>query len=401
MLEPLYQLCEFIENIISFIKKIYSTVAFIIKYMFLAIKIIFLVFIITLIYKTVKFFRNHSLKNSLDIMSNKIKDFFDDIVNSILIKIGLIRKLSEKEDENHLKKQIEDEIIEKKINVTFDDIASLKDAKEILMETLFIPKYIPNYFKGLREPWKGLLLFGPPGTGKTLLAKAVACMTKSTFFNVKSSSFASKWVGESEKLVKFLFQFARERSPSIIFIDEIDSIARKRNEQTASHEIKTLNELLMQMDGLEKNENIFIFACTNRPFDLDDAVLRRFQKAVYIPLPDYQSRKTMFKIFLKGNDYKNDINLDKLAKMTEGYNGSDIYNLCKESSYITLRKTIKESNSKIDENFFKNKIIKNKLLSPISNEDFMEALKYSKKSVSPESIEQYENFLKRMNGIYS
>ncbi len=109
----------------------------------------------------------------------------------------------------------------------------------------------------------------------------------------------------------------------------------------------------------------------------------------------------MFKIFLKDNDYKNDINLDKLAKMTEGYNGSDIYNLCKESSYITLRKTIKESNSKIDENFFKNKIIKNKLLSPISNEDFMEALKYSKKSVSPESIEQYENFLKRMNGIYS
>ena len=403
MLEPIYTLCEFIENIISFIKEIYSTIALIIKYMFIAIKIILIVLVITLIYKIVRFFRTYSLKKSLDIMMNKIKVFLDDFVNNILIKIGLIKKLSEKENDDHLKKQIEEEIIEKKINVNFDDIASLDDAKEILIESLFIPRYIPNFFKGLREPWKGLLLFGPPGTGKTLLAKAVACMGNSTFFNVKSSSFASKWVGESEKLVKFLFQFARERSPSIIFIDEIDSIARKRNEQTPSYEIKTLNELLMQMDGLEKNENIFVFASTNRPFDLDDAILRRFQKAVYIPLPDHQARKKMFEIFLKDNNYDRNINLDKLAKMTEGYNGSDIYNLCKESSYMILRKTIKEYtkfHSKVDENCFKDEKIKNKLLSSISNEDFMEALKYSKKSVSPESIEQYKNFQKRMNGIH-
>ena len=146
---------------------------------------------------------------------------------------------------------LEREVVNRNPSVSFDDIAELDDAKKVLQEAVILPLMMPEYFKGIRRPWRGVCLFGPPGTGKTMLAKAVATMGKTTFFNVSASSLASKWRGETEKLVRILFEMARFYAPSTIFFDEIDSLASKRgegSEHEGSKRMKT--EMFIQMDGV-------------------------------------------------------------------------------------------------------------------------------------------------------
>jgi len=394
---------KFISNFISTIISIINFIRKLILYAFQILIILIIIFIFITIYRIYKYFKKHSFEEGIKKVIDKITSIFENIFNNILSKMGLIKKIKEMKDEEHLIKQIKNTIIEDNLNIKFDDISGLNKAKQIIKEAIFIPKLIPEFFMGLREPWKALLFFGPPGTGKTLLAKAISTEMKGTFFNAKASSFASKWVGESEKLVKILFEMARENSPSVIFIDEIDSIARKRGTDTQTYYTKTLNELLCQMDGLELNNNVLVVAATNRPDDLDEAILRRFQKAVYIPLPDKIARKKMFELFLKNNEYEKNINFDKLATITEGYNGSDIYNLCKESSYVTLRNLInklEKNNQEINKEIFKDERIKKKLTLPISYDNILSAFKDSKRSVSQESIKQYEQFLDKINGNF-
>lgn len=159
----------------------------------------------------------------------------------------------------------------------FHDVVGLNRAKQLLKEAVLMPMKYPHLFTGLLEPWKGILLFGPPGTGKTMLAKAVATECKTTFFNISASSIVSKWRGDSEKLVRLLFELARYHEPSTIFLDEIDSIMSERTsegEHEASRRMKT--ELLLQLDGLVKGkERVFLLAASNLPWDLDSALLRR------------------------------------------------------------------------------------------------------------------------------
>ncbi|KAK9170435.1 hypothetical protein Syun_002575 [Stephania yunnanensis] len=193
-----------------------------------------------------------------------------------------------------------------------------------------------------RRPWRAFLLYGPPGTGKSYLAKAVATEADSTFFSVSSSDLVSKWMGESEKLVSNLFQMARESAPSIIFVDEIDSLCGQRgegNESEASRRIKT--ELLVQMQGVGNNDQkVLVLAATNTPYALDQAIRRRFDKRIYIPLPDLKARQHMFKVHLGDTPHNlTESDYESLARKTEGFSGSDISVCVKDVLFEPVRKT--------------------------------------------------------------
>ncbi|CCK71049.1 AAA family ATPase VPS4 KNAG_0F03850 [Huiozyma naganishii CBS 8797] len=231
-------------------------------------------------------------------------------------------------------------ILSSKPNVKWDDVAGLDGAKEALKEAVILPVKFPHLFSGNRKPTSGILLYGPPGTGKSYLAKAVATESNSTFFSVSSSDLVSKWMGESEKLVKQLFQLARENKPSIIFIDEVDALTGQRGEgeSEASRRIKT--ELLVQMNGVgNDSQGVLVLGATNIPWQLDSAVRRRFERRIYIPLPDLVARVRMFEINvgdtpceLTKQDYS------QLAQLTDGYSGSDIAVVVKDALMQPIRK---------------------------------------------------------------
>lgn len=188
--------------------------------------------------------------------------------------------------------------------VHWNDIAGLESAKRVLYENVLLPLQAPELFQGIRRPAKGVLLFGPPGTGKTMLAKAVATECETTFFNVSSSTLASKYRGESERLVRCLFEMARAMAPSTIFIDEVDALCSTRGasgEHEASRRVKT--ELLVQIDGLHNQAageaRVVVLAATNFPWDLDEALRRRLEKRIYIPLPGADERRELLGINLK------------------------------------------------------------------------------------------------------
>ena len=263
---------------------------------------------------------------------------FNDHKESILLK-PLPSDLPE--DLREMASLIKREIILENPNVSFKDIVGLNSAKNIIEEALLWPIKYPQFFTGLLEPWKGILLFGPPGTGKTMLAKAVASEMRTTFFNISAATIVSKWRGESEKLIKVLFDLARHYQPSTIFLDEIDSIMSARGEQGNDHEgsrrMKT--ELLIQLDGLTKNEGVFLLAASNIPWDLDPALLRRLEKRVIVTLPDKNGREALLKSFIPQNMNKG-IDYSKNAELLEGYSGSDIKLLCKEALMTRTRKAI-------------------------------------------------------------
>ncbi|KAI7904477.1 skd1 protein [Cokeromyces recurvatus] len=231
-------------------------------------------------------------------------------------------------------------ILTEKPNVSWNDVAGLEGAKEALKEAVILPIKFPHLFTGQRKPWRGILLYGPPGTGKSYLAKAVATESNATFFSISSSDLVSKWLGESERLVKELFQMARENKPSIVFIDEVDSLCGSRGDgdSEASRRIKT--EFLVQMNGVGNDmDGVLVLGATNIPWQLDSAIRRRFERRIYIPLPDLNARANLFSLnvgntpcTLTQQDYK------RLAEMTNGYSGSDIAVLVRDALMQPIRK---------------------------------------------------------------
>ena len=248
------------------------------------------------------------------------------------------------------------EVIVEKPNVRWDDIGGLEEAKQELKEAVEWPlKYGPLFSHMGARPSKGILLCGPPGTGKTLLAKAVATESEANFISVKGPEFLSKWVGESEKAVRETFRKARQAAPCVIFLDEMDAVAPKRGMETGTKVTeRVISQLLTELDGLENLQGVTVIAATNRPDMIDSALLRpgRFDRHIYIPVPNEGARKKIFEIHLRNKPLSGDVNVEELAEKTEGYTGADIEAVCNEATMAAIREYI-QNGGKLDENSLK------------------------------------------------
>ncbi|EXJ88917.1 adenosinetriphosphatase [Capronia epimyces CBS 606.96] len=305
----------------------------------------------------------------------------------------ILEQLPKGLDENAAK-QILNEIVVKGDEVHWDDVAGLDAAKKALKEAVVYPFLRPDLFMGLREPARGMLLFGPPGTGKTMLARAVATESRSTFFAISAGSLTSKWHGESEKLVRALFAMAKALAPSIIFVDEIDSLLSTRSgasEHEASRRSKT--EFLIQWSDLQRAaagkdtiigdaSRVLVLAATNCPWDIDEAARRRFVRRQYIPLPEAETREIQIRTLLGHQKHDlGDEDIQRLVELTEGYSGSDITALAKDAAMGPLRNlgeallyTPKEQ------------------IRPICMEDFEASLASIRPSVSKKGLEEFEKW---------
>ncbi|XP_022736472.1 uncharacterized protein LOC111289584 isoform X2 [Durio zibethinus] len=259
-------------------------------------------------------------------------------------------KAPEVAPDNEFEKRIRPEVIPaNEIGVTFADIGALDETKESLQELVMLPLRRPDLFKGgLLKPCRGILLFGPPGTGKTMLAKAIANEAGASFINVSMSTITSKWFGEDEKNVRALFTVAAKVAPTIIFVDEVDSMLGQRT-RVGEHEAmrKIKNEFMTHWDGLltKAGERILVLAATNRPFDLDEAIIRRFERRIMVGLPSIESREMILRTLL-AKEKVEDLDFKELATMTEGYSGSDLKNLCVTAAYRPVRELIKQERLK-------------------------------------------------------
>lgn len=330
------------------------------------------------------------------------------------------------EDDEEKKKRegsLSDAILSEKPNVKWDDIAGLDAAKEALKEAVILPVKFPQLFVGKRKPWKGILLYGPPGTGKSYLAKAVATEADSTFFSLSSSDLLSKWMGESEKLVKTLFEMAREHKPAIVFIDEIDSLcsARGDNESESARRVKT--EFLVQMNGVGNDtDGVLVLAATNIPWGIDPAIRRRFEKRIFINLPEAPARAKMFKIHLGSTpNTLTEEDFKKLGELTPGFSGSDISTLVRDAIMQPVRavqtathfKRVRGPSRKdpsvivddlltpcspgdagaVEMNW--TQVDGDKLLEPtVSMKDFLRSLKNAKPTVGPQDLEEHIKWTK-------
>ncbi|KAJ3681380.1 hypothetical protein LUZ60_015869 [Juncus effusus] len=258
------------------------------------------------------------------------------------------KSLKDVATENEFEKRLLADVIPPSdIGVSFDDIGALENVKETLKELVMLPLQRPELFcKGqLTKPCKGILLFGPPGTGKTMLAKAVATEAGANFINISMSSITSKWFGEGEKYVKAVFSLASKIAPSVIFIDEVDSMLGRR-ENPGEHEAmrKMKNEFMVNWDGLrtKDRERVLVLAATNRPFDLDEAVIRRFPRRLMVNLPDSTNREKILSVILAKEDLGPDLSFESVANMTEGYSGSDLKNLCITAAHCPIREILEK-----------------------------------------------------------
>ncbi|KAG2552002.1 hypothetical protein PVAP13_9KG440100 [Panicum virgatum] len=310
--------------------------------------------------------------------------------------------------ENEFEKRLLADVIPPhEIGVSFEDIGALESVKDTLKELVMLPLQRPELFNRgqLMKPCKGILLFGPPGTGKTMLAKAVATEAGANFINISMSSISSKWLGEGEKFVKAVFSLASKIAPSVIFVDEVDGMLGRR-ENPGEHEAmrKMKNEFMVNWDGLrtKEKERVLVLAATNRPFDLDEAVVRRLPRRLMVNLPDASNRRKILSVILAKEDLADDVDLEVIANLTEGYSGSDLKNLCVTAAHRPIREILeKEKKERAAAE------AANRLLPPShsSNDvralrisDFMHAHEQVCASVSSDSINMNE--LVQWNDLY-
>jgi len=304
----------------------------------------------------------------------KIKDNENSLPQEFLEKL-IINQLDFKEALKVVRPSAMREVFIEAPEIEWDDIGGLNEVKQELKEAVEWPLLQPEVFTRLNiQPPRGILLYGAPGTGKTLLAKAVANESNANFILVKGPEVLSKWVGESEKAVREVFKKARQTAPTIVFFDEIDSIAPARSLSTDSHVTqRVVNQLLTEMDGLEELNDVVVIAATNRPDMLDTALLRpgRFDRIILVEAPSKETRERVFEVHTKGMPLAKDVNLKKLAQKAEGYSGADIQSLCREAAMLALRKNLKAKE--------------------VTLENFEDAIEKTPPSLTKEINEAYKN----------
>lgn len=340
-------------------------------------------------------------RSSEEAVESPARETKNDKTPKKMTKTAILKNLPPGIDESAAK-QIFNDIVVQGDEVHWSDIAGLEVAKNSLRETVVYPFLRPDLFMGLREPARGMLLFGPPGTGKTMLARAVATESKSTFFSISASSLTSKYLGESEKLVRALFGLAKALAPSIIFVDEIDSLLSHRSdagEHEATRRIKT--EFLIQWSELQRaaagreadsklntrNEaqRVLVLAATNLPWAIDEAARRRFVRRQYIPLPEPKTRETQLRTLLRQQNHSlSDEDVEKLVQLTNGFSGSDITALAKDAAMGPLRS--------LGEALL---YMTKEQIRPMDLSDFELSLKSIRPSVDQEGLREYEEWAEK------
>lgn len=275
--------------------------------------------------------------------------------------------------------------------VSWDQIGGLEYEKRVLKEAIFFAAASPDL--NVEVPnLKNIILYGPPGTGKTTLARAVSSTLSATFYNASLTELFSRYLGDSERLVKTLFQEARKNTPSVIFVDEVESLFRNRDDPGNSHSTGVLQEFMRQLDGFTEHEFVMVIAATNQPWILDTAILSRFEKRIFVSLPDEKTRESILEIHTKKKGFEVKCSLPDLASKTQGFSGRDLFYVCNEAIRNMLRRANSSLIEKVDSTQNSTSISRKYHVAALLERDFTEALSKVKPVQNPDLMQKYSKW---------